>query len=267
MSIDIFPDFQSLEVVYVPHWMGQIALPVDKRDETEFQSVNGDYRLFMVSPSKYGLPYGVYPRLLIIYLATMAKITKRLNIQLGTSQTSFLKSLGRSSTGGAKGSIDAIKMQAMRLFSTAMYYEQLNDNGYQWINYALSDEGTFMWTDNEERSWCSEIVLSHRFFLDIVDHSFPINRQTLIQLSSKPTQLDIYCWLTSRAGRVKGQTNISWAQLYNQFGNDIKRQYHFRFSFKRSFTSVLEHYPTVQFSFSDKGITLRPFPPHVPRTK
>ncbi|MBU0537230.1 MAG: hypothetical protein KKG73_02180 [Gammaproteobacteria bacterium] len=98
-------------------------------------------------------------------------------------------------------------------------------------------------------------------------HSFPINRETLIQLSSKPTQLDIYCWLTSRAGRVKGQTNISWAQLYNQFGNDIKKQYHFRFSFKRSFTSVLEHYPTVQFSFSDKGITLRPFPSHVPRTK
>lgn len=267
MRFSNFPDFRTLEVVYAPRLMGQIALPVYKRNETEFHAVNGDYRFMMMSPEKYGLPYGTYPRLLIIYLATMAKITKRLNIQLGSSQTAFLKSLGRSSTGGTKGSIDAIKTQAMRLFSTAMYYEKFDENKYQWINYPLADEVTLMWARSKDRSWCSEVTLSHQFFLDIIDHSFPINRETLIQLSSKPTQLDIYCWLTSRSDRINGRTTISWTQLYNQFGNDIKKQHHFRFSFKRSFTAVLEHYPAVRFSFSDRGITLWPFPSHIPRIR
>ena len=267
MNAADFPIFSNLDVVYAPHWMSKITMPVCKRQELEFHSSNGDYQFYMMAPSKYGLPYGAYPRLLIVYLATMAKITRRHKISLGSSQASFLQSLGRSSTGGKNGSVRALKQQSMSLFSTVMHYEEIHHQKWCWVHYPLSEEGVMLWDASSGRgAWQSEIILSQRFFQDIIERAFPVRRQTLIELSAKPTQLDIYFWLTSRADSLCRRTNISWEQLFRQFGNNIEKRYHFRYCFKRSFKAVLDVYPEVRFSFTSNGITLWPFPPDVPKT-
>lgn len=265
MNVFDFPDLSTLEVVYIPHWMGKVSLPINHREETEFKVVNGKYRLFMMAPSARGLPYGAYPRLLLTYLATMAKITKRREVRLGSSQAAFMKSIGCMSTGGDKGSLKALKAQSMRLFSTHMYYEELYGDRWRWENYPISDHGVLLWNPEADRnSWSAEVSLSEKFFEDAKTRAFPVYREVAFQLARKPTQFDIYCWLTSRANSMRQKTYISWCQLSQQFGNRIQKRYHFRYCFRRSFGAVVQLYPEVRFEFSESGLTLWPYPTHVP---
>lgn len=46
-----------------------MTLPHSKVAGSEFSRVNGDVRLSLVAPSEPGLPYGMYPRLILMHLA------------------------------------------------------------------------------------------------------------------------------------------------------------------------------------------------------
>lgn len=267
MKIHRFPSFSELDVVYVPGWMGKLALPVYRRKENEYSVCNGGYRVSMISPSEWGLPYGAYPRLLLAYLATSAKITERPTVRLGSSQAAFMRSIGRTSTGGQKGSLRALKAQSMRLLSTHMYYEKYSGNQWEWENYSISDRGMLMWHPNSNSGcWDAEVELSEKFFGDVVSHAFPVWRKVIFDLARKPTQFDIYCWLVSRSASLSRRTHVRWGQLSGQFGNSIQKQHHFRYCFRRSFGAVIEQYPEVRFRFSKHGLILWPYPPHVPMT-
>ena len=260
------PKFSSYDVVYVPHWMGKITFPVSKIDATEYISVNGDYRCTMKATESHGLPYGTYPRLLLVYLTTISRLSKKREIYLNSSQATLLKSLGKCPSGGDKGSASALKKQAKRLFSTTILYEMSQTESWNWFHYPIADEGVMTWERNTcHESWQSHLVLSGRFFNDIQEHSFPIYRKKLIELSASASQMDIYFWLTSRSLTVKSRTLIPWRLLQLQFGNKISKLSHFKYAFKRSFEAVLSLYPGVRFVFVDDGIILWKYAPDVPR--
>ena len=56
------------KVLYLPTFLTSVTLPHSKVAGSEFSRVNGDVRLSLVAPSEPGLPYGMYPRLILEYL-------------------------------------------------------------------------------------------------------------------------------------------------------------------------------------------------------
>lgn len=257
-------DFSSCDVVYMPHWLGKLALPVSKSDTCEYEAINGEYQFRLIAPSEIGLPFGSYPRLILCYLTTMAVLTQRKDIALGCSERAFLQALGRSNSGGGKGAVNAFRGQLRRLFSSCLYYESASADRTVWGQYILADGGVLTWLPGSAgEKWSAEIVLSQRFFLDAVHRSFPVRRETIIALSKSPSQMDIYCWLTSRAFSLTKPTQITWAQLYAQFGNNFSRLVHFRQHFAQTMLCVKSVYPEINYQLNQNGIRLRPFKPDV----
>ena len=262
------PDLRSSEVLFVPHWLGKVALPVSPVTGNEYFAVNGKHRIHMLSPQTVGLPYGGYPRLILCYLTSIARITRRRHIPLGKSQADFLRTIGKRSTGGEKGSVTCLKMHMKRLFSTTLLYEYGDEHSFEWEHYPLAERGEFAWNPGAKITALEGyLTLGEKFFEDAILRSFPAKRETLERLAGKPTQFDLYCWLTSRAFTLKKPIQVSWEQLRSQMGNNTKNKEHFKQTIKTALFGVSQHYPEANFRVDNsRGILLLPFPPHVQPT-
>ncbi|CAL94657.1 replication protein RepA [Azoarcus olearius] len=71
-----------------------------------FKRQNGDFRLRIIAGYEGGIPYGIYPRLLMSWVSTEAVRTRSPVIQLGDSLRAFLRDVMdlRSTGGGVRGS-------------------------------------------------------------------------------------------------------------------------------------------------------------------
>ncbi|MGB7488742.1 MAG: replication protein RepA [Thermoanaerobaculia bacterium] len=72
---------------FMPRIMVLTTLPHRRPGSHRFERVNGRHTLQMCAPRRVGLPYGVYPRLILIYLTTAAVRSKSREIELGRSPT------------------------------------------------------------------------------------------------------------------------------------------------------------------------------------
>jgi len=70
---------------FMPRLFVLTTLPHSRPDSHRIERVNGRHSLRMSAPRRVGLPYGVYPRLLLAYLTTEAVRTKNREIHLGTT--------------------------------------------------------------------------------------------------------------------------------------------------------------------------------------
>src|SRR5690606_9269785 len=88
---------RDVDVGYLARLLVQVTMPHRDPGGTEFERVNGHLRMRMQAWSKTGLPFGVYPRLLLAWVTTEAVRTRSPNIDLGSSMSEFLRriDLGR----------------------------------------------------------------------------------------------------------------------------------------------------------------------------
>ena len=107
---------------YMARALVQATMPHSAKEGTEFVRKNGNFTLTIITPSSAGgLPYGVYPRLLLAWICTEAVRTQSKQLVLGDSLSHFMGELGLSATGGRWGSITALKKQTERLFSSNIH--------------------------------------------------------------------------------------------------------------------------------------------------
>ena len=125
--------------------MVQATLPHKKAAGNEFTRTNGSYSLSILAPSKIGLPYGSYPRLLLSWLSTEAVRTKERELVLGDSLSKFMGELGLVPTGGRWGSITQLKNQMRRLFSSHVSCSYEGD-AFTSINMMLADKVALWWS-------------------------------------------------------------------------------------------------------------------------
>ena len=71
------------KVLYLPAFLASVTLPHSKVEGTEFTRVNGNLRLSLLAPEDPGLPYGVYPRLILMHLTTKALLSARAGLLRG----------------------------------------------------------------------------------------------------------------------------------------------------------------------------------------
>ncbi len=85
-----------------------------------FTRANGNFTLRIVAGYEGGIPFGVYPRLLMSWLSTEAVRTQSPHIELGDSLRVFLRDVMeiRGNSGGSRGASSRVAEQMKRLFGS-----------------------------------------------------------------------------------------------------------------------------------------------------
>ena len=245
----------------------KVGLPHREPADSSFVRRNGDLIFSIAAHPDVGLPYGRYPRLLLIWAITEAVRRKSPDLQLGPTLTGFMAQLGLIPAGGRWGTIRRLRDQMMRLFSSTIAYTydrrargEWHDTGFRVARH------THLWWNpvnpGQAVSWRSTVELSPGFYDSVVDRPVPIDLRAIGALRS-PMALDIYTWLTYRMSYLRKPTRIPWEALRIQFGASYGRTRDFKKAFLREARTVLTLYPAARLEPHPQGVLLRPSPPHV----
>ena len=98
----------------------QTTLPHRVQPGKRYTRSDGDVTLSVTDLAGTGLPYGAYPRLILIWMTTEALRTGERKLELGRSLSSFMGQLGLQCTGGHWGTIPRFRGQMERLFGAAI---------------------------------------------------------------------------------------------------------------------------------------------------
>jgi len=274
-------DEEGQRLVFTPRLFAQLALPYkDPGDVAQWIRQNGGLKLTM-SPGRVvdprtgtttpGYPYGVVPRLLVIWMATEAVKTQSRELLLGPSLTSFLGQLGLKRGGGPTGPSTRVRNQITRLFGSSMLVEEtqiasLTQLG-KWAmdTFKVARRAELWWSaDQPFDSLCeSTVVLSEEFFEAIIGGAVPLDENALAELRSltrSPMALDIYAWLAHRLRYVKKPSTVPWKALADQFGGDYGRTRAFKAQFLKDLAHVLVIYPMAKVEPVKGGLLLRRSP-------
>jgi len=216
----------------------------------------------------YGLPYGVIPRLLLLWLISEAVITKSPEIHLGDTLTGFMKNLNMVPTGGKWGTIGRLKQQIKKLFF-ARFSVTNNTPQYEHLqNITIADEFYFFWSNEDPDQGTileNKIILSDKFFKEILRSLVPLDLRIIKILKKSPLALDIYTWLTYRMSYLdKPSAPIPWELLGLQFGSNYTQQKVFKFKFIKTLDKIIELYPVITKA-TEKGLVLLPSRTSIPK--
>lgn len=230
------------------------TMPYKDPKTDAFTRQNGDFRLRILAGYEGGIPYGIYPRLLMSWVATEAVRKQSPVIELGDSLRSFMRDVLelRSTGGGVRGSGARVTEQMKRLFGsliTAQYTGGSEHRGFTLKNVLITDEvyldhdemdnfikgidqpstdsndtdGQILWTPqakHEAGQWRSQVKLSDNFFQECINKPVPIDLRAYKSLRGSPLAMDIYTWLTYRMSYTTQKTRpIRWESLMMQFGS------------------------------------------------
>ncbi len=262
---------RTKSIGYITSFLASTSIPHSNINSTFFKRSNGYTSLKIIADPEYGLPYGIIPRIIIIWLCTEAKLTKSPIIYLGKNQNQFLRKLGFSVTGGLNGTIRRVRNQIIRLFHSTISLTYEKDDTHKFNNLTIVNNGLFSWKKNNS-FWKSNITLSKEFYKKVKYNSLPVDLR-LIKSIRSPLALDIYIWLTWRARIIKNKKFIliPWENLKYQFGSNYKNSRKGLSNFKVEFLKKLKYihyfYPQLNFNILSLGLKLKYSYPHIPYIK
>jgi len=256
------------QVGYMARALVQATLPHKATKEKIFTRRNGALEMTIMSPQ--GLPFGSVPRLLLSWLTTEAVRTRSPVLVLGSSLSAFMSELNLGRTGGKKGDITRFKNQTLRLFSSTISCSYVDESMATGRGFNIAKEYHLWWNPKEPNQlplWKSSVVLSTDFFNEIIEKPVPVDMDAMMKLKRSPMALDIYFWLTYRLSYLHRDLVLPWPLLQMQFGADYAQDKEGQYNFKRKFLlrlkDVLAVYDKARVFDADKGLLLRPSPPHV----
>ena len=239
-------------------------------ERLQYVRENGPCALVMIAGAKNKLPYGPLPRLMMAYVCRAAVQTRNPEVLLGNSLSDFMKELGMWPRGSSR---TRIREQMNRLFnaSVSLIYENKRDRAT--VNAQIAASTEFWWNERkpEERSlWQSKVVLSHEFFNEIISHPVPLDMNILKALRRSPLGLDLYVWLNYRTFGLGQPCQLTWPQLYRQFGANPDRATNnrtvqdFRKDCLRELKNIKIAWPGLDYATPAGVLELRPSEPSVP---
>jgi hypothetical protein len=258
----------------------QSSLPHSIRNINEFENFvyeNGSRRLEIKPDTRYGIPYGSLPRLILLWIADEVRHKKLPLINLGDNLSNFMAELDIVPTGGRWGSITRLRTQMLRLFNSDIRYRDTARDGEEAKLFAFQ-EHSLWWNKPTDASqsdlWQSQILLSNALYEEFLVKSSPVNMMAIKALRRSPMELDIYCWLTYRMKYLKHPLFLNYEKLGNQFapGFDQSHLYNLRDNLDKALWAVLKLYPACKVKpryrqGMEEGWLLSPSPTHVPPSK
>ncbi|MGP5264669.1 replication protein RepA [Glutamicibacter arilaitensis] len=266
------------ELWFAPDFMIQTSLPASKPKGSVYTRKNGKMTLVIKPASIFDdkgnleevFPYGIYPRIVLIWIVTEAVRTKSRFIDLGPSLNHFMtKKLGLSSGGAQR--IQGIRKQILALLGAPIsaldssaksgFTNDRARNLFVSTNYDL-------WTQNradaksdaKQSSW---LELSQEFYSylnidDVGPGPAPLDMRAVQGLGKDVLALDIYSWVVWRVFAAKGRDTkaIRWATLQKQFGSEHKKTPEFKRDFMEALKKVRLLYPGLKFEVTPSTFKL-----------
>jgi hypothetical protein len=254
----------------------QTTLPHRAQPGKQYTRSDGDVTLSITDLGGAGLPYGAYPRLILIWMTTEALRTGDRKLELGRSLSTFMGQLGLQCTGGHWGTISRFRGQMERLFGAAISTRWRRHQGGQshagGSNLVLAEEFDLWWTPQKlPRAGLgqSSVTLSQKFFEQLIEAPVPLDLRAIKALKRSPLSLDLYAWATRRVSYLKRPLSISWASFQFSFGADYADTPQGRSRFRGNAIEALSRvkvvYPQLKIEVQRDGILLYPSLTHVPK--
>ena len=243
-------------------------------DRLRYVRRNGPYTLVMNAGGLHRLPFGNIPRLLLAWLCTEAVRTQSRELILGTSLSEFMRKLDLHTSGGSsRGDRTRLHNQMKRLFhcTVSLIYE--DERGAASMSSLIARRTEFWWNErkpDEPVLWKSKIELSEDFFNEIVQHPIPLDMNILKALKRCALGLDLYMWLTYRTFALHSPLQLTWRQLYRQFGldpakaGDKQTVKNFRRKILREFVKIKTAWPSLNYGTAPGVLILCPSTPATP---
>ena len=246
-------------------------------DQLQYKRVNGPYKLVMVAGAENKLPYGNLPRLLLAWVSTEAVRTRSRELVLGDSLSEFMDKLGLAPFGGGPtGARTRLRNQMRRLFgcTVSLLYEDAHVAAT--MNAQIARRTEFWWSERQPAArslWKSKIELGEDFFNEIIAHPVPIDLNILKGLKRSPLGLDLYLWLTYRTFALKSPLQLSWRQLYRQFGvnparaNNTNTVNAFRTDCLRELKKIKIAWTDLHYSTAKGALVVLPSSPRIAQSQ
>jgi hypothetical protein len=254
----------------------QTTLPHRAQPGKQYTRTDGDVTLSITDLGGAGLPYGAYPRLILVWMTTEALRTGERRLELGRSLSSFMTQLGLHCTGGHWGTIPRFRRQMERLFGAAISTRWKQDRSGQsniaGSNLLLAEEFDLWWTpQNLPKTMLakSSVTLSQKFFEQLVEAPVPLDLRAIRALKRSPLSLDLYAWATRRVSYLRRPLRITWASFQLSFGVGYAETPQGRSRFRGNAIEALYRvkavYPQLKIEIRRDGVILHPSPTHIPQ--
>ena len=218
----------------------------DPRDVLSWSRTNGNLTLSIlagVNPKtgkSYGLPYGIIPRLLLVWIVTEIIRTKNRRLELGNRLSDFLAALGLNAANGTGKRSDArrAREQMEKLFHSIISFDYSlksgGRSGRAWLSMQVAPKGILWWSDkdpDQDALWGSWIEVSEEFFKAVMNSPSPLDIRVLRHIKDSSLGIDLYTILNREAFcAMKDGTPrfLAWEWLYEQTGNEYGNLHDFR---------------------------------------
>lgn len=196
------------------------------KEAKNWTRTNGHLRINVTSgydgDELIGIPYGIYPRLILSYLVTEAVRKQSSRIYLGESFKDFMKTLNIK-IGGKTYTI--VHTQMRKLFSASFSWTEEPEDYIYRNNFHLARRYNLWWPPtliDEKKIFECYVDLNDEFYNEITRSPIPIDYRVVNELKSHPMCLDLYMFLSWRTYNIKKPTYISWENLKHQIGHQYK---------------------------------------------
>ena len=238
-----------------------------------YKRANGPYTLYMTAGGDNKLPYGNLPRLILAWVSTEAVQTRSRVLILGSSLSKFMRKLGMEDRSGSpRGDRTRLRNQMDRLFHSHVQLIYEDENHKASVISQVADRTDLWWNpkrSDEPSLWDSKILLSEAFFNEIISHPVPLDMNTLKALKRCALGLDLYLWLTYRTFALTRPLQITWRQLYRQFGlapsksSDKQTVKNFRRNALRELKKIKVAWPVLNYATEPGMLILHPSTPTI----
>lgn len=260
------------------------TMPHSDPNSRVFFRRNGNYQFTMSATGSIPLPYGSMPRLILCWITTEAVKTKSKHIYLGNSLCDLIRKIGLEPSGGKFGSIFRLKEQIKRLLSCCMSLTYDTGPQFSVDHVFIAEDANIIWhkrkfnkkyeeLDNENDSFFhpkiltntsrSTLVLSDKFYNEVITNPIPFNIDALLQFTQSPFEMDLYLWFNYRMYYLSTPTCIRWTCLMKQFGAGYKLVKHFKQAFIKHLIKVKLVYNDLNVEPIKQGLVLYPSNTHV----
>lgn len=270
------------DVGYSTRVLTQASLPHRKpKDNTKaWIRTNGKYCL-TISPHEYidpktgdrintGIPFGIYPRLILLFICSEVIYQKTKVINFGPSLSNFMHELGLPVMGGKRGSHTRFKDQLVSLMFANISYTYTETKNHvtnlKGSKQPITKHVDLWWSEkspDQQTLFDSYIILDEDFYQEVKDHSVPLHKGVIREFRESPMGIDIYTWLAHRVVSVVKPQFISWKSFEMQMGSNYSSTKDFKRSAKFFLKKTMALWEGLKIEFPDGGFELHPSRTHV----
>ena len=256
------------DLVFMSRLFTKVTLPHRDPGISRYTRRNGNVSISMIDAHERGLPYGIMPRLILIWICTQVVQKKSKRIQLDHHLADFMRQLAVIPSGGENGPSQSLKAQLVKLLSCVLAFDSSSSSIVNLENVVVANS-IRLWKFDDDRGHenVSYIELSDEFFKEVIYKPVPLDMRVVNALRPSPFAIDIYIWISYRVSNLKKPQWIPWSGLQSQFGAGYKDNKAGRGNFQRRFTEYLKMievlYPEINYEVYRGRLLLHPSKPHI----